>query len=284
MLRGLDLFSGIGGLTLALAPWVRPIAYCENDRYAQSVLLSRMHDGMLHRAPIWDDVRSLRGDMLPGPVDVISAGFPCQDLSCAGLGAGLEGERSGLFFDVSRLAEEVKPALLFLENVPAIRTRGAQVVCESLAGLGFDCRWMVISAEDVGAPHRRSRWFLLAAHPDRLALRDDEQREPAGRTRDLPDSREAEPRDDGNQESLAHCGPIGRPLQRASHDDYRSQSSGDVLDQRRPAERRRWWFTEPSVGRVADGVPHRLHRIAGLGNAVVALQARQAFETLLRGR
>jgi hypothetical protein len=93
MLNGLDLFSGIGGITLALSPWVTPVAYCENKSYAQRVLVSRMADGSLPKAPIWDDVRTLRGDMLPA-VDIIYGGFPCQDISIAGRGKGLEGERA----------------------------------------------------------------------------------------------------------------------------------------------------------------------------------------------
>lgn len=92
MLNGLDLFSGIGGLTLALAPWVRPVAYCENDRYAQSVLLSRISSGDLPNAPIWDDVRTLKAWDIPN-VDIVYGGFPCQDVSVAGARAGLDGER-----------------------------------------------------------------------------------------------------------------------------------------------------------------------------------------------
>ena len=167
VLNGLDLFSGIGGIGLALSPWVRTVAYCEQDRYAQAVLMSRMRAGDIDRAPIWDDVRTLRGDMLDG-IDIIFGGFPCQDISVAGAGRGLEGDRSGLFFEIVRLAEEVQPAFLFLENVAAIRTRGLARVCVELARLGFDLRWTTVSAAEVGAPHLRRRWFLLAAHPDRL--------------------------------------------------------------------------------------------------------------------
>lgn len=162
MINGLDLFSGIGGLTIALQEWIVPIAYCENDRYAQADLLSRMSKGELPIASIWDDVRTLRARHLPVKSDIIIAGFPCQDISVAGSGKGLEGERSGLFFEIVRLAEEIKPSFIFLENVPAIRIRGLSTVGRELASIGYDCRWGIISAYDVGAPHIRKRWFCLA--------------------------------------------------------------------------------------------------------------------------
>ena len=89
-MNGLDLFSGIGGISLALNPWVRTVAYCERDPYAQSVLLSRMQSSHIDYAPIWDDVQTLKGEELP-EIDIISGGFPCQDISVAGNGAGLAG-------------------------------------------------------------------------------------------------------------------------------------------------------------------------------------------------
>lgn len=161
-MNGLDLFSGIGGISLALKPWVRTVAYCERDRYAQGVLLSRMRDGLLERAPIWDDVSTLRAELFGVPIDVISGGFPCQDLSVAGAGAGLEGSRSGLFFHIVRLARELRPSFIFLENVPAIAVRGLDRVLLEFTALGYDCRWTVVSAAEVGAPHLRERWWLLA--------------------------------------------------------------------------------------------------------------------------
>lgn len=161
MLNGLDLFSGIGGLSIALGEWVKPVAYCEVDRYAQAVLLSRMHDGTLYPAPIWDDVRTLRGSMLP-EVDIIYGGFPCQDISIAGDGKGLEGERSKLFFEVVRLVSELRPRFIFLENVPAITYRGLERVCMELTALGYDSRWTIVSAGELGAPHLRERWWLLS--------------------------------------------------------------------------------------------------------------------------
>ncbi len=161
MINGLDLFSGIGGLSLALAPWVRPVAYCEIDKYDQSVLLHQMFRGSIALAPIWDDVCKLHDFNLP-PIEIIYGGFPCQDISVAGSGAGLEGERSGLVFEALRLVREIKPRIVFFENVPAIRTRGAEAICKVLAREGYDCRWTTISAAEVGAPHTRKRWFLLA--------------------------------------------------------------------------------------------------------------------------
>jgi DNA (cytosine-5)-methyltransferase 1 len=163
MLNGLDLFSGIGGLTLALNEWVRPVAYCEIDPYCQGVLLSRITSGQLPNAPIWDDIKTLDGFRFPrGYVDVIFGGFPCQDISIARLGKGLEGERSGLFFEILRLAKEIKPSFIFLENVPAITSRGGLQVVREIAEMGYDCRWCIISAASVGALHKRERWFLLA--------------------------------------------------------------------------------------------------------------------------
>ena len=135
-LNGLDLFSGIGGNSIGLNEYVNTIAYCEADRHAQAVLLSRMGDGHLSKAPIWDDITTLTGAHFDIPIDIIIGGFPCQDISVAGKGAGLAGERSGLFFEIVRLAKEIKPTFLFLENVPAIRTRGLDTVIQEFTEIG----------------------------------------------------------------------------------------------------------------------------------------------------
>lgn len=162
MLNGLDLFSGIGGMSIALSDWITTIAFCEIDTYCQAVLLSRQASKDLDPAPIWDDIKTLSGSEFYYPIDIITAGFPCQGISCAGLGKGLEDERSGLFFEIVRLAKEIKPKFLFLENVPAITSRGGLRVVREVAEMGYDCRWCVISAASIGALHRRERWFLLA--------------------------------------------------------------------------------------------------------------------------
>jgi len=160
-MNGLDLFTGIGGLSIALSEYVTPVAYCEIESYCQCVLLSRMQEGKLFKAPIWDDIKTLSKADLP-KIDIIYGGSPCQDISIAGAGKGLEGQRSGLFFELLRLSKEIKPKFIFLENVPAITSRGGMRVVSEFASMGYDCRWCVISAEGVGMPHERKRWFFLA--------------------------------------------------------------------------------------------------------------------------
>lgn len=277
MLNGLDAFTGIGGLTLGLGEWVNPVAYCERDRYCQAVLLSRMREGRLPRAPIWDDITTLRGEMLP-EIDIIYGGFPCTDVSCAGRGKGLEGERSGLVFEMLRLVEECAPNYVFFENVPAIRTRGGERVARALASRGYDCRWVIVSAAEIGAPHLRKRWFCLAADSKRLKLWHELGRG-SGKNRDG----QAVPGNDGQEEFVADAESVR--LQRVSSLRNEKQAEELRLFPTGPSESDRkasaWWATEPSVGRVADGVPARVDRIRSLGNAVVPAQAREAFKRLI---
>ena len=172
-INGISLFSGYGGLDMALEEFVRTILYCEIEQYAKGVLLSAMDDQVIDFAPIWNNVATLDGRKFRGLVDAIFGGVPCQGFSVAGLGKGLEDERSGLFREVFRLVEEINPTFLFFENVPAIRSRGAEVIQENLARLGYDTRWTTLSASEVGANHKRERWFCIAAHTDRVQLRDE---------------------------------------------------------------------------------------------------------------
>lgn len=162
-LRELALFAGAGGGILAghLLGW-RTICAVECDPYAASVLVARQNDGSLPPFPIWDDVRTFDGRPWRGRVDVVSGGFPCQDISVAGRGAGIGGARSGLWSEMARIVGEVRPRFVFVENSPAILTRGLGRVLADLAALGYDCRWTVLGAADVGAPHRRDRLWLVA--------------------------------------------------------------------------------------------------------------------------
>jgi DNA (cytosine-5)-methyltransferase 1 len=292
-LHALDLFSGIGGNSIGLKDYVQPVAYCEADRHAQAVLFSRMSDGSLPRAPICTDVTKLDGRDFQGIVDIIIAGFPCQDISVAGKGAGLEGERSGLFYEVVRLAKEIEPSFLFLENVPAIRTRGLDRVIEELTALGYDLRWTMLSASDVGAPHKRERWFLLGyskynglftskkfggneADHEEEQTRSHSAIEPKGAStyREIP----------GGISPLAHSN-IERHTQwkRSFEAGWSAQDLGPMRcgEIERSTSRCVWWAIEPNMGRVAHGVPQRVDRIKRLGNAVVPAQAKAAFEILM---
>lgn len=266
LLKGLSLFSGIGGIDIALREWVRPVAYCEIEPYCQSVLLQRMSEGYLFKAPIWPDVQTLPYNELPA-IDIIYGGFPCQDISIAGRGAGLEGKRSGLFFEIVRLAKEIKPRLLFLENVPAITTRGGLRVVREIASLGYDCRWCVISASSVGALHRRERWFLLSN----------------SRSQGL--------------EGLRN-GAIGtiseKPMSSSGSDDVANTESGKCfrLSSGTPKGQpsvgigsqyytvNEWQEAVSSICRTTNGIPNRVDRLKALGNAVVPQQVYQAFKIL----
>jgi DNA (cytosine-5)-methyltransferase 1 len=255
MINGLSLFSGIGGLDVALSEWVKPIAYCEIDPYCQSVLLQRMQEENLPKAPIWDDIRSLdleeiRG-AIPMDIQIIYGGFPCQDISCAGTGKGLEGERSKLFFEIVRLAKEIKPKFLFLENVPTITAKSGLRVVREITSLGYDCRWCIISAASVGALHLRKRWFLLAKsqHNGSSSYPEDISKKENSKTMSLSSEREAW----GNH--LREYWPF------ASRDDWKKSVS--------------------NVYRIADGLPCKMDRFRALGNSVVPQQAKQAFKILM---
>lgn len=164
-LSAISLFSGAGGLDLAArAVGIRTACYVEWDPYAQGVIMSRMRSGELDDAPMWDDVTTFDGTAWRGKVDIVFGGFPCQDLSFAGKRAGIvEGARSGLWRHFARIVGEVGPRLVLVENVPGLLANGGLgVVLGDLATLGFDAEWFVLSAADVGAPHRRERVWIVA--------------------------------------------------------------------------------------------------------------------------
>ena len=165
-MTGLDLFSGIGGIGEALSPWVKTAAYCEIEPYARALLFSRMKRGQIDAAPIHVDVSRLNADALKEigvpKIDIVFGGFPCTDISLAGDRRGIDaGSRSGLFFQIARLLGELEPRFVMLENVAAIRSMGIDQVIGELHDRGYDARYGVLSAYDVGACHRRDRWWLL---------------------------------------------------------------------------------------------------------------------------
>jgi DNA (cytosine-5)-methyltransferase 1 len=244
-----SLFAGIGGIDLGFE---RAGMACkwqvEIDPYAQRVLAKHWPDVRRH-----DDVRTW-----PQPdterVDVIAGGFPCQDISYAGKGAGLAGERSGLFYEVARIVREMGPRVVVLENVAALLTRGMGDVLGTLASLGYDAEWHCIPAAAVGAPHIRDRVFLLAYD-------------------DSDDSRA--PWESQSQTWSANYARARGPAAALSNaDSQRLTNAQRERPAAAPSRRNKpvaddWWNAEPAVGRVADGVPKRVDRLRGLGNAVV---------------
>ena len=163
----LALFAGAGGGILGgqLLGW-RTICAVERDEYASSILIQRQNDGHLEPFPIWDNVCTFDGKPWRGRVDVVSGGFPCQDISSAGKGAGIEGERSGLWMEMARIIREVLPRFVYVENSPDLISRGLGRVLGDLASMGYDAEWGVLGAHHAGAPHKRDRVWILACYPD----------------------------------------------------------------------------------------------------------------------
>lgn len=159
----LALFAGAGGGILGgkLLGW-RTVCAVERDAYAAQVLAQRQNDGLLAPFPIWSDVCSFDGKPWRGIIDVISGGFPCQDISAAGKGAGITGARSGLWKEFDRIVGEVEPRCVYVENSPILTIRGLGVVLGDLAERGFDAEWGVLSAAAAGAPHKRERIWIMA--------------------------------------------------------------------------------------------------------------------------
>jgi len=249
-MRELALFAGAGGGILGgkLLGW-RTVCAVEIDSYCRRVLLARQRDGILDPFPIWDDVKTFDGRPWRGHIDVISGGFPCQDISCAGKGAGITGSRSGLWSEMARIIGEVRPRFVFVENSPMLMGRGLAVVLGDLAQMRYDARWRIVSAADCGAPHRRDRVWILA-----------DSNMPKHKTQGGPRSGE----DVSHADEVRWNGGSG----------YERQGWG------RESTDGCWWQSEPGMGRVVDGLANRLDRLKALGNGQVPRVAALAWRIL----
>lgn len=162
-LNELHLFAGAGGGILGgILCGHTTVCAVEIEPYCRKVLLQRQRDGVLPRFPIWDDVRTFDGTPWRGKVDIVCGGFPCQDISSAGRGAGITGERSGLWKEMARVIGEVGPRFALVENSPILTSRGLGTVLGDLAEMGYDARWGVLGADSVGLAHKRERIWVLA--------------------------------------------------------------------------------------------------------------------------
>ena len=272
-MKVLDLFSGIGGFSLGLemAGDFESVAFCEIAEYPRRVLQKNWPN-----AKVYSDVKEITKERLASDgihrIDVVCGGFPCQDISLAGTGAGLEGERSGLWFEMLRIIREVRPRFVIIENVAALRTRGLETVLEGLAESGFDAVWETIPACAVGALHRRDRLWVIAYanHEEQYDLPFDAEmgwspKLLADAACELHDwSGDAGPK--GRDEHSDSCGDVPDANGAGCVEQRWSFS---ILTEQPVPECDSWWETEPEVGRVADGFPGRVDQLKGLGNAVV---------------
>lgn len=247
----LHLFAGAGGGILGgMLLGHTCVCAVEIEPYPRKVLLQRQRDGILPKFPIWDDVTTFDGKPWRGKVDVVCGGFPCQDISAAGKGAGLSGQRSGLWAEMVRIICEVGPQIVFVENSPILTSRGLGTVHGDLASMGYHARWGVLGADDAGAPHQRKRIWISCnlANTSKLRLQ-------------------------GSGESIRlHCAKS-------------SQRTGEPAGSYNGTRKRqpKWWGIEPCVGRVANGVASRMDRLKSIGNGQVPSVAALAWQTLAAG-
>ena len=282
-----SLFAGIGGFDLGFERAGMHVAWqVELDPYCRAVLARHFPE-----AERFEDIREVGARNL-APVDVLCGGFPCQDLSAAGRGAGIDGARSGLWSEFARIVRELRPGYVVVENVPALLTgKGKRWdrgpigrVLGDLAEARYDAEWACLSAGEFGAPHLRKRVWIVA-YPARDAEAGataesgaERQRARAGGQR----SRAADLADADTERQQGRAGALGKPAGRREPADRRG-AGADLPDADREQHEGRaqalggsareelWdhWAAEPAVGRVADGVPHRVDRLAALGNALV---------------
>ena len=306
----LDLFSGIGGFSLGLqnTGGFETVAFCEIEPFCHKVLKKHWQD-----VPIYNDIKELNYDTLQADgikPDVITGGFPCQDISVAGPGKGIIGERSSLWSEYARLIKDVRPTWAIIENVSALRSKGLTLVLQNLSEIGYNAEWHCIPCTAVGGLHRRDRLWIIAYPMANSNSRHGYNEEEEVRTgREAIDSSSYGER--GGEETMGDSNNSrDRTPQRRAHrvrkeeggrwegqSQSRSSRSSQVVANspsiRQPRQRacgnainttqivkrkaiksfngrvKNKWTTEPNVGRVAYGIPKRVDRLKGLGNAVV---------------
>ena len=318
-LNELHLFAGAGGGILGgILCGHTTVCAVEIEPYCRKVLLQRQRDGILPKFPIWDDVQTFDGNPWRGKVDIICGGFPCQDISSAGKGAGIEGSRSSMWKHMARIIGEVRPRYAFVENSPLLVGRGLSTVLSDLAEMGYDARWGVIGAHHAGAPHKRDRIWILATNAnlrrrdngcdterqyetDNAQIGETEKDKQSGSfwkyrtSEDCGDVADTESRESGQQTKWQRReNTIGGDNDRRGDQGKRSEicnSTVEGLQDRteKPmgepgadakSKRSDWWATEPDVGRVAHGVASRVDRLKAIGNGQVPAVAQLAWQIL----
>tara|TARA_R100001460_G_scaffold106347_5_gene153796 strand:- start:555 stop:1358 length:804 start_codon:yes stop_codon:yes gene_type:complete len=250
MIRIGSAFSGIGGFEVGLEksiPDSKTVWQIEQNSFCQKVLRKHWPD-----SKIYDDVREVGAHNLE-PVDIFCAGFPCQDISLAGKGEGLDGKKSGLWWECFRIISELRPRIIVLENVAAITFRGGREVVGSLAQIGYDTEWQVISARMFGAPHLRRRWFCVGYTSDTNSQ-----------------SKSSSTYDAQTLEGIVtnSNSTFSKRNRSAIGVQQRHFESNMSLSEKGKGYWKKTSPVSPLCG-VDDGIPDRLDRLRALGNAIV---------------
>ena len=307
----LDLFSGIGGFSLGLerTGGFETVAFCEIEKFPQKVLAKHWPN-----VPIYEDVRNVTAERLRSDgifPDIITGGFPCQDISVAGNQKGIgEGTRSGLWSECARLLGDIRPRYAIFENVTALISgdngRWFEQVLWDISQVGYDAEWHCIPASELGAHHHRDRvWIICYPNSDGHAgmlIQEDGRRDSIREKEKVIKSKGASDAEDVGYTNSTHgergwlsCG-VGEKLANTNNRGSSRDASKDVADTKRSRQQgqgeyvkpkfaeaiKNWqainaesgcisgiWSVEPELGRVANGIPDRAHRLKGLGNAVV---------------
>jgi DNA (cytosine-5)-methyltransferase 1 len=284
----LALFAGAGGGILGgkMLGW-RTVCAVEWEPYPASVLCARQNDKVLETFPIWDDVQTFNGKPWRGIVDVISGGFPCQDISAAGKGEGIDGKRSGMWGEMARIIHEVQPRFVFVENSPMLTSRGLGKVLGDLATMGFDAQWGVLGAADVGANHQRDRIWIVAkqmgnAYNNGQIATEIRKSINEGSNNSKTWTQQTSESKGSSKQYAQMAYSCNEGLQR-----YRDKGINDKSIEQEGFTWSsviggcgNWWKTEPNVGRVADGVAARVDRLKAIGNGQVPLCAATAWMIL----
>ena len=299
-----SLFSGIGGFDLGLerTGGFEVVWQVEWDSYCQKVLAKHWPD-----IPCYGDIHEVGKHNLE-KVDVLVGGFPCQPVSVAGKRKGQDDDR-WLWPEFGRILRELRPRYAIMENVPGLLVRGMGDVLGDLSEFGYDAEWGIVSAKSVGAPHLRKRIFIIgytnghyvdtltrvsqgphsdtsgsgdvadttgprskARRSDAMGTRDRSRRDEilsqgtGGKAGDVADA----PNTDDSPSGTERRGPSMQPRRGGGREDVAYASTGLIGQKARlDGGNQEWWAAEPSVGRVAHGVPNRVDRLKGLGNAIV---------------
>lgn len=291
-MRELSLFTGAGGGILGskMLGW-RTVGYVEYEDYPQRVIAQRIEDGFYDQAPIFGDIRTFisegYADAYQGMVDIVSGGFPCQPFSVAGRQRAGDDERDMWPYTIE-VIRRVRPRWAFLENVPGLLSAADDVhdryfgkILGELAEAGYDAEWAVLGADDVGAPHRRKRlWILSHAADDGSPSATGGVRSSGvhGQVASRPIRGSQLERDGGTSEHLADTTVEGSQ-ERSSIGSHQEQEQSPA---KRGGDDTGWWIPEPRLDRVANGVANRVDRIKAIGNGQVPQTMAAAFLALQR--